>query len=80
MEGKCPFSKIRSYIVHTCLLGILHIFNDRWKFDPNNPIAHAAWNAFYHHLESKLQNSGAWHPYVVEGKKEDKYVQNYNLY
>ena len=37
---------------------------------------HAAWNVFYHHLESKLLNSGAWHPYVVEGKKKAKYVHN----
>ena len=57
-------------------IGILHILNDRWKFDPNNPTAHAAWNAFYHHLESTLQNSRAWQPYVVEGKKEDKHVHN----
>ncbi len=44
-----------------------HLDLNRWQFDPSNPTAHAAWNAFYHHLDQKLLNSQPWDPYVVSG-------------
>ena len=39
----------------------------RWKFDPSNPTAHAAWSAFYHHRDQKITNSQTWTPKVLSG-------------
>lgn len=39
----------------------------RWKFDPSNPTAHAAWNAFYHHRDQRITHSRAWDPHVIAG-------------
>ncbi|CAH1239209.1 ADIPOQ [Branchiostoma lanceolatum] len=42
----------------------------RWEFDPNNPTAHAAWQAFYGHQETpsgQIKNNMAWMPSVLAG-------------
>lgn len=39
----------------------------RWKFNPANPTAHAAWLAFHDHIEAKVLNNEAWNPKVIVG-------------
>ena len=50
-------------------LNKLHAFITlrRWHFNPDNPTAHAAWNALYHHLDQKVTNSRSWDPFVIAG-------------
>ena len=44
-----------------------------WKFDPANPVAHAAWQAFHDHVTTAagavLNKSPAWNPTVLSGTK-----------
>ncbi|CAH1782315.1 unnamed protein product [Owenia fusiformis] len=39
----------------------------RWKFDPENNVAHAVWRAFHDHEYVKVTNGNPWNPKVVSG-------------
>ncbi|XP_038071752.1 uncharacterized protein LOC119740500 [Patiria miniata] len=49
----------------------------RWTFNPSNDVAHAVWQAFHDHQETKVTDGNEWSPVTVAGlapiKRQDSF-------
>ncbi|XP_013396253.1 uncharacterized protein LOC106163256 [Lingula anatina] len=39
----------------------------RWKFNSNNRVSHAVWEAFHDHKDAQVKNVDVWNPKVIRG-------------
>eukprot|EP00439_Symbiodinium_sp_Y106_P022947 s1625_g2.t2 len=71
-EDEVCFQRLPSKVTENglLLLAIDDLDNQLvWSFDPENPVAHAVFNALKHGTETHFINGAIWDPRVIKGSK-----------